>query len=81
MDESMGNLKTAGGRGAEASLGDKDTVKPGGSTLGRIDQYVLLRELGGGGFGVVFLARDTVAGVDLAVKGLPPLVKNNAEEL
>jgi serine/threonine-protein kinase len=41
----------------------------------------LLRELGGGGFGLVYLARDTVAGVDVAVKGLPPMVRNNAEEL
>ena len=30
---------------------------------------------------MVYLARDTVAGVDVAVKGLPPMVRNNAEEL
>jgi serine/threonine protein kinase len=53
----------------------------GGALLGRIDQYELKRELGGGGFGCVYLARDTVAGIDVAVKGLPPLVRLNKEEL
>ena len=53
----------------------------GGASLGRIDQYELIRELGGGGFGCVYLAKDTVAGIEVAVKGLPPLVRLNKEEL
>ena len=52
-----------------------------GASLGCIDQYELIRELGGGGFGCVYLARDTVAGIEVAVKGLPPLVRLNKEEL
>ena len=48
-------------------------------SLGHIDQYELKRELGGGGFGCVYLARDTVAGIEVAVKGLPPLVRLNKE--
>ena len=52
-----------------------------GSVLARIDHYELIRELGGGGFGTVYLARDTVSDTLYAVKGLPPFVKNNREEL
>ena len=46
-----------------------------------VDNYELVRELGGGGFSTVYLARDTVSSVDYAVKGLPPFVKNSLEEL
>ncbi len=51
------------------------------TVLGRIDRYELVRELGGGGFGRVFLARDTVAGIDVAVKGLPGEIAHNPDEL
>jgi len=63
------------------SIGNMPTEKPESSILGVIDRYELISELGGGGFGSVYLARDTVAGVLVAVKGLPPLVKNIPEEL
>ena len=68
----------------ENSISNWKTIvdKPvNGNSLGRIDQYELIRELGGGGFGTVFLARDTESEVDVAVKGLPPFVKNNREEM
>jgi serine/threonine protein kinase len=68
----------------ENSFSDWKTIqdKPAnGGSLGRIDQYELVRELGGGGFGTVFLARDTESAVDVAVKGLPPFVKINREEM
>ncbi|MBP5509280.1 MAG: serine/threonine protein kinase, partial [Kiritimatiellae bacterium] len=54
---------------------------PDDDALARIDEYALLRELGGGGFGTVYLAKDTVSGVEYAVKGLPPKVKDSLEEV
>ena len=66
----------------EYSIGNDMTMRAkDSSALGRIDQYELVRELGGGGFGCVFLAKDTVAGIEVAVKGLPPEVRHNKEEL
>ncbi len=50
-------------------------------TLAILDQYAILHRLGGGEFGAVYLAHDTDAKIDVVVKGLPPLISNDAEEL
>ncbi len=83
MGWTIDGMPTVGGAGdGPDSINSVKTANPAtAGVLGRIDQYELIQELGGGGFGTVFLARDTVAGVDVAVKGLPPLVRHNAEEL
>ena len=52
--------------------------RAGDEILGR---YVVESELGQGGMGVVYLCLDKVGGVKVAVKGLPPDVSHNAEEM
>ena len=69
-----------------SSLPTMGTARPdapasSGDPLGRIDQYEVLRKLGGGGFGVVYLARDTASGIEVALKTLHPALKHDAEEL
>lgn len=50
-------------------------------SLGRIDSYKIIRKLGGGGFGVVYLVRDINSNVEYAIKTLAPDIKNNEEEM
>ena len=61
-----------------ASVGGAKRFRPGDEILGR---YVVESELGQGGMGVVYLCLDKVGGVKVAVKGLPPEVSHNSDEM
>ena len=50
-------------------------------SLGTIDQYVLKRKIGGGGFGVVYLAEDSFTHVPYAFKTIHPALKTDPEEM
>lgn len=64
-------------RDATPACGAK-RFRAGDEILGR---YVVESELGQGGMGVVYLCLDKVGGVKVAVKGLPPEVSHNADEM
>lgn len=72
--EALANLKKekAQRRMSEAHIFDKP--------IATIDQYEILKELGAGGFGAVFLARDSISKALLAIKGLPEEINRHDEE-
>ena len=61
-----------------APTGGAKRFHMGDEILGR---YVVASELGQGGMGVVYLCLDKVGGVKVAVKGLPPEVSHNSDEM
>ena len=62
----------------DVPTGGAKRFRAGDEILGR---YVVESELGQGGMGVVYLCLDKVGGVKVAVKGLPPEVSHNADEM
>ena len=56
-----------------------DSASVVASTLGRIDQFELVRKLERGVFGAAYQAKDTLSGTDVMVRGIPAAVKDNTE--
>jgi formylglycine-generating enzyme required for sulfatase activity len=71
---SIGSTTTMAGRTAPL----RGRLRPGDSLLGR---YTVLAELGEGGMGVVYKCLDTVGGIEVAVKCLPPELSRNEAEM
>jgi len=65
----------------EESVGEIPTMRPNGKSIGTVDRYELLEKLGQGGFGAVYGARDTEAGVLVALKLLPNEISCDEEEM
>ncbi|MFA6714398.1 MAG: SUMF1/EgtB/PvdO family nonheme iron enzyme [Victivallaceae bacterium] len=66
----------------DISIGELPTMDEDGfQPLGDVDRYQIVKELGTGGFGTVFLAKDTVAGIRVALKALPPEISAIPGEL
>ena len=50
-------------------------------TLGRLDRFEILRFVGEGGMGQVYLAREPVTGVQVAIKVMKPQMASNPQEV
>jgi hypothetical protein len=72
-DKTMMNL--------DASLGDMPTMRLDDESIGKVDRYELIEKLGEGGFGAVYGARDTEAGILVALKSLPAEISCDADEM
>ncbi len=63
---------------SDIDVGMPDRVS---NACGKIDQYTLIRELGSGGFGVVFLAEDSFSHAQYALRTVLREVRGNSDEL
>ena len=78
-DSSFDTDVTMPGRRADAGTGTSvGQFREGYMILGR---YAVLSQLGRGGMGVVYRCMDTVGGVEVAVKGLPPEVSHDSDSM
>ena len=71
---SIGSMKTM--RGRMTPRGER--LRPGDVLLGR---YTVVSELGEGGMGIVYKCLDSVGGIEVAVKVLPPELSRNESEM
>ncbi|WDE98572.1 serine/threonine-protein kinase [Lentisphaera profundi] len=89
QDVSLGDLPTMGRPVSSPSFTDQDVslgdlLTQGEETqqlLAVIDRYEIIQELGRGGFGAVYLAKDTVANSLVALKTLPSELNHSDDDM
>ena len=84
MDKTIPPTRTPVSGGDDATMPGRRDRKPDGRfSVGDLimSRYKVLAELGQGGMGVVYQCFDETAGIEVALKALPPELSHNTLEM